>query len=42
MSINCIISGGTDGIGKQTAIELAKVGHNIGIIGRNKKREYQF
>ncbi len=38
MSINCIISGGTDGIGKQTAIELAKVGHNIGIIGRNKKK----
>ncbi len=38
MSINCIITGGTDGIGKQTAIELAQLGYKIGIVGRNKEK----
>ena len=38
MSVNCIITGGTDGIGKQTAIELAQLGYKIGIVGRNKEK----
>ena len=38
MSINFIITGGIDGIGKQTAIELAQLGYKIGIVGRNKDK----
>ena len=38
MDINCIITGATDGIGKQTAIELAKLGYNLGLVGRNKEK----
>ena len=38
MNINCIITGATDGIGKQTAIELARLGYNLGLVGRNKKK----
>ena len=38
MDINCIITGATDGIGKQTAIELAKLGFNLGLVGRNKEK----
>ena len=38
MNINCIITGATDGIGKQTAIELAKLGYNLGLVGRNKEK----
>ena len=37
MSINCITTGGSDGIGKQTAIELAQLGYKIGMVGRNKE-----
>ena len=33
-----LITGATDGIGKQTAIELAKLGYNIGLVGRSKKK----
>ena len=40
MTTNCIITGATDGIGKQTALELAKLGYNLGLVGRNEKREY--
>ena len=38
MNKNCIITGATDGIGKQTAIELANLGYNLGLIGRNKEK----
>ena len=38
MAKNCIITGATDGIGKQSAIELAKLGYNVGIIGRNEEK----
>ena len=38
MATNCIITGATDGIGKQTAIELAKLGYNLGLVGRNEKK----
>ena len=38
MNKNCIITGATDGIGKQTAIELAKLGYNIGLVGRNQEK----
>ena len=40
MTTNCIITGATDGIGKQTALELAKLGYNLGLVGRNEKKEY--
>ena len=36
MNKNCIITGATDGIGKQTAFELAKLGYNIGLVGRSQ------
>ena len=36
MDNNCIITGATDGIGKQTAIDLAKLGYNIGLVGRSQ------
>jgi short-subunit dehydrogenase len=32
-----LITGSTDGIGYEAAIELAKLGHYIIIYGRNKK-----
>tara|TARA_B100001093_G_C26786375_1_gene996880 strand:+ start:91 stop:933 length:843 start_codon:yes stop_codon:yes gene_type:complete len=38
MKRNCIITGATDGIGKQTAIDLAKLGYNIGIVGRSQSK----
>ena len=38
MDKNCIITGATDGIGKQTAIELAKLGYKLGLVGRNKEK----
>ena len=38
MNKNCIITGASDGIGKQTAIELAKLGYNIGLVGRNQEK----
>ncbi len=38
MSKIILITGSTDGIGKQTAIELANLGHTIIIHGRNEKR----
>ena len=38
MNKNCIITGATDGIGKQTALDLAKLGYNIGLVGRNKEK----
>jgi NAD(P)-dependent dehydrogenase (short-subunit alcohol dehydrogenase family) len=36
MGKNALITGATDGIGKATAIELAKKGYNLHILGRNK------
>tara|TARA_A100000164_G_C21815077_1_gene727443 strand:+ start:285 stop:1127 length:843 start_codon:yes stop_codon:yes gene_type:complete len=38
MDMNCIITGATDGIGKQTAIELAKLGFKLGLVGRNREK----
>jgi len=36
--MNILITGATDGIGKQTALELAQLGHDIFIHGRNAER----
>ena len=33
-----IITGSTDGFGKQTAIELAKLGYVLGLVGRDKNK----
>jgi len=38
MSINCIITGATDGIGKQTAHDLAQLGYSIGLVGRDQEK----
>ncbi len=38
MGKRVLISGGTDGIGKATAIELAKLDYSVQVIGRNKER----
>jgi len=34
----CLITGATDGIGKETAIGMAKNGYNLILIGRNKEK----
>tara|TARA_B100000029_G_scaffold95637_1_gene85693 strand:- start:290 stop:1144 length:855 start_codon:yes stop_codon:yes gene_type:complete len=34
----CIITGATDGIGKQTALELSKQGFTLGLVGRNHEK----
>ena len=38
MNKTCIITGATDGIGKQTALELAKIGYSMGLVGRNQEK----
>ncbi len=35
---NILVTGANDGIGKQTALELAKLGHNVFIHARNKSK----
>lgn len=34
----CIITGATDGIGKEAAINLAKMGYTLGLVGRNQEK----
>ncbi|HJL74556.1 MAG TPA: SDR family oxidoreductase [Candidatus Marinimicrobia bacterium] len=34
----CIITGATDGIGKEVALNLAKMGFTLGLVGRNAKK----
>lgn len=38
MNVNCIITGATDGIGKQTAIELSKLDYNLILVGRSEEK----
>ena len=38
MEKNCIITGATDGIGKKTAIDLARLGYRIGLVRRDRKK----
>ncbi len=38
MNKTALITGSTDGIGKSTAIELAKLGYSVQVLGRNKQR----
>ena len=38
MKKNCIITGATDGIGKQTALDLARLGYRIGLVGRDLQK----
>lgn len=35
---NIVITGATSGIGRELAIQLAKKGHNVGLIGRRTER----
>lgn len=37
----CLITGATDGIGKQTALELARKGFTLGLVGRNSEKGAQ-
>lgn len=34
----CLVTGGTNGIGKSTALELARMGANVIIVGRNAQK----
>ena len=34
----CLITGATDGIGKQTALELAQLGYSLVLVGRNTEK----
>ena len=38
MSKVCIITGATDGIGKQTALDLANIGYKLALVGRKKDK----
>ncbi len=38
MDKTCIITGATDGIGKQTTIYLARLGYTIGLVGRDQNK----
>ena len=38
MNKTCIITGATDGIGKQTALDLARSGFTLGFVGRDRRK----